>query len=162
VILHRSRKAAALALAALFVATACLAQTAALIDLATLARTPLEVQSGSHRHVFDVWVAATPAQQEQGLMFVRDLPAERGMLFINSEPRTVTMWMKNTYIELDMLFVAADGRIARIAERTHPHSLAVISSGVPIIAVVEIKGGESARLGLHAGDRVSWLLPRSP
>lgn len=139
-------------------AAACSAQSAALEDLATFPQTTLEIASGAERHEFRVWVADTPARQSQGLMFVRDLPADRGMLFVHAEPRVAGMWMKNTYIALDMLFVAPDGRIVHIAERTRPHSLATISAGVPVKAVLELRGGEVARRGLRVGDTVRWRL----
>ena len=140
---------------ALLAAITCAAQ-AMLEDLDKFPRTVVEIRNGPKRHRFDVWVADTPARQAQGLMFVRDLPADQGMLFIHREPRVASMWMKNTYIELDMLFIAPDGRIVKIAERTTPHSLETISSGVPVGAVLEIKGGEAMRLGLRPGDRVLW------
>jgi uncharacterized membrane protein (UPF0127 family) len=87
-------------------------------------------------------------------MFVRSLPASRGMLFVHESPKPMSMWMKNTYIPLDMVFIAGDGRIQQIVEQTTPHSLAIISSKEPALAVLEIAGGEAKRLGLHAGQRV--------
>lgn len=131
-----------------------MAQTAPLEDLASFPRAKLEIRSGKTLHRFDVWVADSPSRQAQGLMFVRDLPAERGMLFVHREPRVANMWMKNTYIPLDMLFIDPAGRIVKIAERTTPHSLDTISSVVPVGAVLEIKGGEANRLGLRVGDVV--------
>ncbi|MEP7242185.1 MAG: DUF192 domain-containing protein [Gammaproteobacteria bacterium] len=136
--------------------TGCQAQSGALIALDAFPKSQLEIQSGPHKHSFDIWLAQTPEQQEQGLMFVRDLPENRGMLFPASAPRVFPMWMKNTYIALDMVFIAADGHIAKIAERTTPHSEAVISSDVPVAAILELRGGESARRALHVGDRVTW------
>lgn len=144
------------------VAFGCRAQPADLLDLASFPKTTLSIHSSANAHdthVFDIWLAQTPEQQEQGLMFVRDLPANRGMLFVSEQPRVFRMWMKNTFIPLDMVFIGADGRIAKIAERTTPHSLATISSDVPVAAILEIKGGEAARLALHRGDRVSWAPP---
>ncbi len=125
-------------------------------DLDEFPRTVVEIHSGAKRHRFDVWVADTPARQAQGLMFVRELAADRGMLFVHEKPRMASMWMKNTYIELDMLFIAPDGRIVRIVERTTPHSLESIHSGVPVRAVLELKGGEAEKRGLRVGDRVTW------
>jgi uncharacterized membrane protein (UPF0127 family) len=150
----------ATALLAFVAVPGCRAQNATLPGLDTFPRTTLQIQSGKALHTFDIWLAQTPAQQEQGLMFVRDLPENRGMLFLASTPRVFNMWMKNTYIALDMVFIGADGRIARIAERTVPHSLDIVSSGVPVTAILEIKGGEAARQALHAGDRVSWNPPK--
>lgn len=128
----------------------------AIQDLSTFPRTQVAVHTKPQLQRFQVWVADTPARQAQGLMFVRDLPAGEGMIFINDKPRVAAFWMKNTFIELDMLFVAPDGHIAKIAERAVPHSLSTISSGVPIIAVLELKGGEASRRGLKVGDRVDW------
>jgi len=148
----------ALAIVALtFIGTSgCRAQTAGLIELDAFPKSSLEIRSGAHKHLFDIWIAETPEQQEQGLMFVRDLAENRGMLFVASEPRVFNMWMKNTYIPLDMVFIGADGRIARIAEHATPHSLATISSGVPVSAILEIKAGEAARRALATGDKVTW------
>jgi uncharacterized membrane protein (UPF0127 family) len=89
-------------------------------------------------------------------MFVRDLPADEGMIFPNEKPRMAAFWMKNTYVSLDLLFVAPDGRIAKIAANATPFSLATISSGQPISAVLELKAGEAARRGVKVGDLVSW------
>lgn len=141
---------------------ACLAQQQrGLLDLATFPKTKLEIHSGKQTYAFDIWLAQTPQQQEQGLMFVRDLPPDRGMLFIAEQPRVFTMWMKNTYIPLDMVFIGKDGRIAKIAAETTPHSLAIVSSDVPVTAILELKGGEAARRALHPGDRVNWNAPKT-
>ena len=143
----------------LLVAAVCQAQEideAHLLDLDSFPKAQLDIRSGKDTHHFDIWLAETPRQQQQGLMFVRDLPAARGMLFVAKEPRVFDMWMRNTYIPLDMVFIAADGRISTIAENTTPHSLAIVSSKVPVSAILELKGGEAARRALHAGDKVSW------
>jgi uncharacterized protein len=135
------------------------AQTGPILDLATFAQSSVDVGSGAHRQHFDVWIAASSGQQAQGLMFVRDLPASRGMLFPEPEPRPTSFWMKNTYIELDLLFIGPDHRVAKIAARAPPLSLATIDSDTPVIAVLEIKGGEAERRGIHVGDAVSWPAP---
>jgi len=135
------------------------AQPAAPLDLATYPRTQLTIQpqSGAGKTLsFNVWVADTPERAEQGLMFVRDLPESMGMVFPLDPPRVENMWMKNTYIELDMLFVAADGRVTKIIERARPLSLDNLSSDKPVSAVVELRGGAVAHLGLKVGDKVSW------
>jgi uncharacterized membrane protein (UPF0127 family) len=135
------------------------AQPAAPLDLATYPRTQLTVHAQSSPGkplTFNVWVADTPERAEQGLMFVRDLPESMGMVFPLDPPRVENMWMKNTYIELDMLFVAADGRVTKIIERAHPLSLDNLSSDKPVSAVVELRGGAVAHLGLKVGDKVSW------
>jgi uncharacterized protein len=146
-------------LALLTFSSVCHAQEA-LRDLSTFRKTSLEIHSGKQTHMFNIWLAESPEQQQQGLMFVRDLPENGGMLFTANPPRVFTMWMKNTYIPLDMVFIGKDGRIAKIAERTTPHSLDLVSSDTPVAAILEIKGGEAARRALHAGDRVSWAAPK--
>ena len=145
---------------ALVAAAGCRAQSATLIPLDSFPKATLEIRSAAHAHQFDIWLAETPEEQEQGLMFVRDLPENRGMLFLSAQPRVFRMWMKNTYIPLDMVFIGKDGRIAKIAERTVPHSLDTISSDVPVAAILELKGGEAARRTLHAGDAVTWTQPK--
>jgi uncharacterized membrane protein (UPF0127 family) len=146
---------AALLLFTLLAAAGCRAQ-GALLPLDTFPKSHLRIVSGAQTHEFDIWLATTPEQQEQGLMFVRDLPANRGMLFLSEQPRVFRMWMKNTYIALDMVFIGADGRIAKIAEHTTPHSLDTISSDQPVAGILEIRDGESARRALKVGDRVNW------
>jgi len=139
------------------------AQDSAPLELSSFPRTTLEIvhhdQHAVRKYAFQVWVADTPARAEQGLMFVSDLPASRGMVFPLPAPRVETMWMKNTYIELDMLFIRADGRVARIIERAHPLSEELLSSGEPVSAVLELKAGEVQRLGLKVGDTVAWKKP---
>ena len=134
------------------------------LDLGTFPRTSLEItHRGEHhavrRYPFEVWVADTPERAAQGLMFVSDLPEGRGMVFPLGSPRVETMWMKNTYIELDMLFLGADGRVTKIIERAHPMSTSLLSSDTAVSAVLELKGGEVAKLGLKVVDTVSWKKP---
>lgn len=144
--------AATLAIAASSMA---LAQNGPLEDLAAFPRGKLEIADGKKvKHTFEVWLADNPRRQAQGLMFVRSLPDMRGMLFVHESPKPIGMWMKNTYIPLDMVFIDAEGRIQQIVERTTPHSLDVIRSTDPALAVLEIAGGEAKRLGLHVGQRV--------
>ncbi len=144
---------ATLALSGVALAPASWAQSGPVQDLATFPRTTLEIRGKSGTHQFNVWVADTDNRKTQGLMFVRDLPADEGMVFINC---CTGIWMKNTYIELDILFVGNDGRIVKIAERARPFDETTISAGQPVKAVVELKGGEAEQLGLKAGDRVTW------
>lgn len=134
------------------------AQTEPLQDLSTFPQSTLTITSGSAKHSFAIWVADTPAREQQGLMFVRELPADKGMVFIGPEPRVWTMWMKNTYIPLDMLFVAVDGHILKIAHAI-PHDETIISSDVPVNAVIELQGGISDRLHLKIGDVARWKGP---
>jgi len=153
------RSAALFTVLTLLVAAACQAQEideAHLIELDAFPKAKLDIHTAKETHHFDIWIAETPRQQQQGLMFVRDLSAARGMLFVAKEPRVFDMWMRNTYIPLDMVFIGADGRISSIAENTTPHSLAIVSSRVPVGAILELKGGEAAHRALHAGDKVSW------
>jgi uncharacterized protein len=136
------------------------AQTGPVEDLAAFPRDKLEIfddggAGKKGKHVFDVWLADSPGRQAQGLMFVRDLPDLRGMLFIHEQPKEISMWMKNTYIPLDMVFISEHGRIQQIIEQATPHSLAIIRSDKPARAVLEIAGGEARRLGLHPGQRVT-------
>jgi len=132
-------------------------------DLARFPTTTLEIRSAGRKASFDIWVADTPPREEQGLMFVRDLPADRGMIFLEATPRIASMWMKNTYIPLDMVFIRADGRVAAVFANTVPFSETVISANEPVKAVLEIKGGEAARRGIQVGDLVtSPVLKTSP
>lgn len=140
---------------------ACLAQSAPIESLTHFPRTSLDIAAQGQRDHFEVWIADTAARQEQGLMFVRDLPPGEGMLFPEDSPQVAHFWMKNTYIPLDMVFVGEDGRIAKIIASARPFSLDVLSSDVPVIAVLELRGGEAAQLGLQAGDRVTWK-PSAP
>ena len=132
------------------------AQIGPLEDLDAFPSDKLEISDGKKvKQVFQVWLANTPERQAQGLMFVRSLPDMHGMLFVKDQPHSMSMWMKNTYIPLDMVFIGAHGRIQQIVEQTTPHSLALIQSNEPALAVLEIAGGEAHRLGLHPGQLVS-------
>lgn len=106
------------------------------------------------RHEFKVEMALTPEQQTVGLMFRPGVGPEEGMLFDWGVPRESAMWMRNTIAPLDMVFIAADGRIHRIAERTVPQSLATIESRGPVRATLELAAGTAERLGLRVGDQV--------
>jgi uncharacterized membrane protein (UPF0127 family) len=117
-------------------------------------RDSLVIQRSSGRDLFQIWVATTPAQHEQGLMWVRQLAPDQGMLFLLESPRPMTMWMKNTYVPLDMVFADEAGRIVGIARNTTPLSTALISSPSNVAAVLEILAGESNRRGITVGDRL--------
>jgi len=106
------------------------------------------------RHAFRVEMAVEPQHQMIGLMFRERVGPEEGMLFDWGSPRESAMWMRNTLVPLDMIFIAADGRIHRIAERTVPLSLATVESRGPVRATLELAGGTAERLGLRVGDRV--------
>jgi uncharacterized membrane protein (UPF0127 family) len=120
----------------------------------------LEIVTRSGVHVFDVEIAVTPVQRSRGLMFRKELPKGQGMLFDFDGEGPISMWMKNTYVSLDMIFIRADGRIARIAENTEPLSEATIMSGGPVKAVLEVVAGTAKRLGIAPGDRVAHRIFR--
>ena len=103
---------------------------------------------------FAIWIADTEARSEQGLMFQKWLPEDRGMLFPQDAPRVMSMWMKNTLIPLDMLFIDVHGRVIYIRERATPQSEAIITTPVPVKAVLELAGGRCAKLGIQFGDQV--------
>jgi hypothetical protein len=115
----------------------------------------LEIASKSGVHTFAVEVATSEAERERGLMYRKSLPVGHGMLFDFKQDQNVAMWMKNTYIPLDMIFIQSDGRIARIAENTTPLSERIISSGGPVRAVLEVIGGTARKFGIVPGDRVA-------
>ena len=115
----------------------------------------LEIVSKNGVHVFSIELAANDADRQKGLMFRKELPEGRGMLFDFKQDQDVSMWMRNTYIPLDMLFITADGRIRRIAENTTPMSERTIPSGGPVRGVLEVIGGTAKKLGIAAGDRVA-------
>jgi len=103
---------------------------------------------------FKIWTADTAAREQQGLMFIREMDEHAGMLFMFPENRRVTMWMKNTYISLDLLFLNAQGKIDYIAASATPKSTAIIGPPTPEYAVLELKGGACERLGITVGDVV--------
>ncbi len=114
----------------------------------------LEIVTAGGVIAFDVEIADTPARQALGLMYRTELPDRYGMLFPHGAPRELTMWMRNTYIPLDMVFIRADGTVHRIAEMTEPHSEEIVSSNGAVTAVLEIAGGAARKLGLKPGDKV--------
>ena len=120
----------------------------------TFERSTLTIQTEHGSHKFDVELATTPDQLSFGLMYRRSLAVDAGMLFDYSRPQKVAMWMKNTLIPLDMVFIDAVGKVAHISERTVPQSLRTISSQVPVRAVLELNGGTVARLKIKNGDRI--------
>ena len=114
----------------------------------------LEIVTSSGAHRFIVEVATSEEARARGLMFRRELGRKAGMLFDYSYEQPVSMWMKNTFIPLDMLFIANDGRIINIAQRTVPHSLRPISATRPARAVLEVVAGTAERLNIKVGDRI--------
>jgi uncharacterized membrane protein (UPF0127 family) len=126
---------------------------------AGLSLAPLTIRSGKHVHRFTVEVAATPEQQERGLMFRPRVGPNEGMIFPMSPTRVATFWMRNTMVPLDMVFIRANGTIARIAANTVPYSLDTVSSYEPVASVLELAGGRTVELGIKANDRVVWRQP---
>lgn len=120
------------------------------------ATVPLTIRSATGVHRFDVEVARTPQEQEKGLMFRNDLARDGGMLFPMTPPRTASFWMKDTLIPLDMLFIRTDGTIAFIGANAQPYDRTPVSAGIPVAAVLELRGGRAAELGVATGDRVAW------
>jgi uncharacterized membrane protein (UPF0127 family) len=118
----------------------------------------LEIVTKSGVKVFNVEMARSLEERERGLMFRKELPEGQGMLFDFSPPQDISMWMKNTYVPLDMIFIRADGRILRIAENTEPLSERIISSGGPAKAVLEVVAGTARKEGIAPGDRVAGAL----
>ena len=122
----------------------------------TLPREPLTItDDNGHAHAFQVELAMTPQQQETGLMFRKAVQAESGMLFIFPTVQPEPFWMKNTLVPLDMVFINPDGTIRAIAENTVPFSLAPVDSGGPVMAVLELQGGITAKEAISVGDRVT-------
>lgn len=151
----RARRLAAAAFALLAAVAARGAEPGELLAGFERARAMIETRRACH--LLDVYLALTPQQRAQGLMHVRAMGEYEGMLFPTAQPAVVSMWMKNTYIPLDMLFIGTDGRIARIAADTTPLSEATIGSGRPVSAVLELNGGFAARHGVTQGDRFALL-----
>jgi uncharacterized protein len=112
------------------------------------------VTKDGKRYAFRVEVARTPQQQEVGEMFRTRVPEDGGMLFDWGAPQESNMWMRNTLVPLDMLFIGPDGTIRAVAEDAVPRSLAIIQSGIPVRATLEVAGGTARRLGIVVGDKV--------
>ncbi len=125
-------------------------------DLQQFATSELTIISATGPHRFKVELAETPPQMTQGLMFRTSLAPDAGMLFDYKQPTVATMWMRNTLIPLDMLFVDAQGHIVNIHERAVPQSLDIIAAAAPVRAVIELNGGTASRLGIEPGDRVVY------
>jgi uncharacterized membrane protein (UPF0127 family) len=128
---------------------------AALTPSQAAGRTTIEIVSSTGVHAFSVQLATNDAERERGLMFVKSLPEGQGMLFDFKRDQPVSFWMRNTYIPLDMIFIAGNGRIMHIAENAKPLSDDLIPSQYPVRAVLEVIGGTAEKLGLKPGDRVT-------
>lgn len=107
-------------------------------------------------HRFDVYIAANNRQRARGLMHVRDLPPTTGMLFVYRDAKIISMWMKNTYISLDMVFARADGSVATVVHDTEPLSLRSVASSEPVSFVLELNAGTAARLWIDEDSKIIW------
>ena len=124
-------------------------------DDITFGRSDLTIVTATgNKHHFTLEVAQTPEQLERGLMFRDSMPANAGMLFLLGDEEIASFWMRNTFLPLDMIFIAKDGRITNIHRNAAPGSTAIISSTALVTAVLEVNGGITQKLGIHAGDRI--------
>jgi len=124
-------------------------------DRPDFAMDTLVIETGKGaRHEFEIELAVTPEERAYGLMFLKDMAANRGMLFDYGQRQRISMWMKDTFVPLDMLFIKENGEISRVVERTTPRSLKAIHSHARVRAVLEIRGGTAERLSIAEGDRV--------
>jgi uncharacterized membrane protein (UPF0127 family) len=147
--LRAARRAAPLLVVLALLAAGLMMQLAHAMRLETL-----KLITARGTHAIDIEVTQTPAEKAQGLMFRTRLADTAGMLFFYDTPQEITMWMRNTYIPLDMVFIRADGIVHRIEARTEPLSESIISSRGDVTACLELAGGAAERLGLKPGDRV--------
>jgi uncharacterized protein len=123
---------------------------------AGLQQVSLCITSGEKTRAFTVEVAGSSMEQAKGLMFRTELSDDKGMIFPFPQPKPASFWMKNTAIPLDILFIRSNGTIESIAENTIPYSTSPVEAGEPVGAVLELRGGLTADLGISAGDRVEW------
>lgn len=119
------------------------------------------VANDGSRHVFDVYLATSPEQQRRGLMFVRNLPESTGMLFVYDEDGMHSMWMKNTYVSLDIVFARGDGTISSVIHDTQPLSLRSLGAIEPVRFVLELNAGVARRLHIGAGSQLIWTPDQS-
>lgn len=125
---------------------------------ASLSKLTIDTASGAH--VFNVEVADNDNDRARGLMYRREIARDYGMLFDFGQEQQVSMWMQNTYVSLDMVFIRADGTVHRVEERTTPLSTRTIDSGVPVKYVLELAAGTAARIGIKRGDKVEHAIIR--
>ena len=143
-----SRRTASAAIALLFLAGGLTTPAEA------IRREELKLHTARGVRVINTEITETQEEKALGLMFRTSLADDAGMLFFYETPQEVTMWMRNTYIPLDMVFIDRDGRVVNVAERTVPETLDVIPAAAPAVAVLEVPAGTAARLGIRAGARV--------
>jgi uncharacterized membrane protein (UPF0127 family) len=135
--------------------TACAGAVAPAAELfPSLDQARVAVTTASGRHEFAVWIAADERSRQQGLMYVRELPPDRGMLFIFERPQPVAFWMKDTYLSLDLVFIDPAGRVLNVAADAKPLSLMPIQSRGEALAVLEVLAGTARKIGLVPGDRI--------
>ncbi len=120
--------------------------------------TALTIKTSAHTYTFTVEVPRNQQEMAQGLMFRKTMADDAGMLFIFSEPRSITMWMENTYLPLDMIFADAHGRIVDIVRDTTPLSRNIITSATQAMAVLEVKAGTVKKLGIQRGDTLKTAI----
>jgi uncharacterized protein len=123
--------------------------------LVTFEKGEITIASANGPHPFKVELATTEPQRQQGLMFRQQMPADAGMIFVWQTPQPIAMWMENTFIPLDMLFIDSSGKILNIRERAVPFSRENIASDGPCKFAIELNGGTVSRLGIKAGDMVT-------
>ncbi len=123
---------------------------------------PVVVETAQGRFTFTAEIADTPQLRQRGLMFRHHLAEDRAMLFDWGEVAPIAMWMRNTYVSLDMIFIGADGRVTKVAEATEPLSDTIITSDGPVAAVLEVVAGTAERIGLEPGDRVDHPMFSAP
>jgi len=116
----------------------------------------LVLKTSTGDHSFNIEVMVTDNERALGLMYRRSLPENAGMLFLYNPPQQATMWMKNTLIPLDMVFISPDARVHRIEENAEPFSQTLIPSDGDVVAVLELNGGEADKIGLKPGDKVIY------
>jgi uncharacterized protein len=121
----------------------------------TLEQARVQVTTSTGVHEFGVWIAADDESRQRGLMYVRELPPDQGMLFVFERPQALAFWMKDTYLSLDVIFIDPAGRVLNIAAYARPHALDPIRSEGDAIAVLEVLAGTARAIGLRPGDRLN-------
>lgn len=120
----------------------------------TYPKSSLTIETSTGTHKLDIELATSLAQRSYGLMHRKELAQDAGMLFVYDDTDIVTMWMKNTHLPLDMIFMDAQGTVKHIVENATPYSIDIISSQVPVVAVLEVNAGTAKRLGIKQGDKL--------
>jgi uncharacterized protein len=134
----------------------CLVATVNVNAQATFPKSELTINTDNASYDFNIELAIDDSHREYGLMFRTEMPEMNGMLFIYDEMRNVSMWMKNTFISLDIVFIDEVGKITNIAESQQPRSLSLIRSGGEVKAVLELNGGLAKKLGIEVGDQINY------